>query len=67
MLVDEIPSCTAGQQPPVTALEGSRNFADAEANKFEINPVSGADLEAPVKDVYRTPPEVVKKAAAMVR
>ena len=42
-------------------------LADAEANKFEINPVSGADLEALVKDVYRTPPEVVKKAAAMVR
>jgi tripartite-type tricarboxylate transporter receptor subunit TctC len=42
-------------------------LADAEANKFEINPVSGDELEALVKDVYRTPPEVVKKAAAAVR
>ena len=42
-------------------------LADAEANKFEINPVSGDELEALVKDVYRTPPEVVKKAAAGVR
>jgi tripartite-type tricarboxylate transporter receptor subunit TctC len=45
-----------------------KNFlAEAEANKFEINPVSGEDLEGLVKDVYRTPPEVVKKAAAAVR
>jgi tripartite-type tricarboxylate transporter receptor subunit TctC len=45
-----------------------REFLDeAEQNKFEINPVSGEQLEALVKEVYRTPPEVVKKAAAMVQ
>ena len=45
-----------------------KEFLDeAEANKFEINPVNGEDLEALVKDVYRTPPAVVKKAAAAVR
>jgi tripartite-type tricarboxylate transporter receptor subunit TctC len=39
---------------------------DAEQNKFEINPVSGEDLESLVREVYRTPPEVVRKAAAAV-
>jgi tripartite-type tricarboxylate transporter receptor subunit TctC len=42
-------------------------LAEAAANKFEINPVSGEELEALVKDVYRTPPDVVKKAAAAVQ
>jgi tripartite-type tricarboxylate transporter receptor subunit TctC len=42
-------------------------LGEAEANKFEINPVSGEDLEALVKEVYRTPPEVAKKAAAAVQ
>jgi len=40
---------------------------EAEANKFEINPVDGEELEKPVKDVYQTPPEIAKKAAAAVR
>jgi tripartite-type tricarboxylate transporter receptor subunit TctC len=42
-------------------------LAEAEANKFEINPVSGEDLQALVKEVYETPPAVVKKAAAAVQ
>ena len=42
-------------------------LAEAEANKFEINPVGGEELEALVTDVYRTPPDVVKKAAAAVQ
>ena len=40
---------------------------DADQNKFEINPVNGEELETLVKDVYQTPPEVVRKAAAMVQ
>jgi hypothetical protein len=45
-----------------------KEFLDeAEQNKFEINPVNGEELEALVKDVYRTPPEVTKNAAAAVR
>jgi tripartite-type tricarboxylate transporter receptor subunit TctC len=45
-----------------------KEFLDeAEQNKFEINPVNGEQLEALVKEVYRTPPEVAKKAAAMVQ
>jgi tripartite-type tricarboxylate transporter receptor subunit TctC len=42
-------------------------LAESEANKFEINPASGENLEALVKEVYRTPPEIAKKAAAAVR
>jgi tripartite-type tricarboxylate transporter receptor subunit TctC len=42
-------------------------LSEAEQNKFEINPVSGEQLEALVKEVYQTPPEVAKKAAAMVQ
>ena len=42
-------------------------LGEAEQNKFEINPVSGEQLEALVKEIYQTPPEVVKKAAAMVQ
>jgi tripartite-type tricarboxylate transporter receptor subunit TctC len=46
----------------------NKEFLDeAEQNKFEINPVNGEQLEALVKEVYRTPPEVAKKAAAMVQ
>jgi tripartite-type tricarboxylate transporter receptor subunit TctC len=45
-----------------------KDFLDeAEQNKFEINPVNGEELETLVKDVYRTPPEIAKKAAAAVR
>ena len=39
---------------------------DAAAGKFEINPVGGAELEALVKEIYGTPPEVTKKAAAIL-
>jgi tripartite-type tricarboxylate transporter receptor subunit TctC len=42
-------------------------LGEAEQSKFEINPVSGQELEALVKEVYRTPPEVAKKAAASVQ
>jgi tripartite-type tricarboxylate transporter receptor subunit TctC len=45
-----------------------KEFLDeTEQNKFEINPVGGEQLEALVKEIYQTPPEVTKKAAAMVQ
>jgi tripartite-type tricarboxylate transporter receptor subunit TctC len=40
---------------------------EADATKFEINPVSGEQVEALVKEVYQTPPEVTKKAAAILK
>ena len=41
-------------------------LADAAAGKFEINPVGGEALEALVKEIYQTPAEVTKKAAAIL-
>jgi tripartite-type tricarboxylate transporter receptor subunit TctC len=40
---------------------------DADQNKFEINPVDGDQLEALVKEVYRTPSDVLRKVAKMVQ
>ena len=42
-------------------------LAEADANKFEINAVSGEELQTLVKDVYQTPRDIVKKAAAAVQ
>ena len=39
---------------------------DAAQGKFEINPVGGEQLEALVKEIYQTPPEVTKKTAAIL-
>ena len=41
-------------------------LADAAASRFEINPVGGEEIDALVKDIYQTPPEVTKKAAAIL-
>jgi tripartite-type tricarboxylate transporter receptor subunit TctC len=40
---------------------------DADQNKFEINPVDGDGLEALVNEVYRTPADVMRKAAKMLQ
>jgi tripartite-type tricarboxylate transporter receptor subunit TctC len=42
-------------------------LADADQNKIEINPVSGEQIQALVKEGYETPPDVVKKAAAALQ
>jgi len=39
-------------------------LADAAQNKIEINPVSGEQIQTMIEEGYRTPPDVVKKAAA---
>ena len=41
-------------------------IADAEKAQLELNPVDGADLQKLVAEVYQTPPEVAKKAAAVL-
>jgi tripartite-type tricarboxylate transporter receptor subunit TctC len=38
--------------------------AEAQKIDLEVNPVSGADVESLVKEVYATPPEVIAKAKA---
>jgi tripartite-type tricarboxylate transporter receptor subunit TctC len=42
-------------------------LADAEKSQLEINPVSGEKVQALVQEVYATPPEIAKKAAAMLQ
>jgi tripartite-type tricarboxylate transporter receptor subunit TctC len=37
-------------------------LAEADNIQLEINPVSGADVEKLVKDVYATPPDIIAKA-----
>ncbi|HLH86859.1 MAG TPA: hypothetical protein VKX28_00260 [Xanthobacteraceae bacterium] len=41
-------------------------LADAEKEKLEITPVDGADLQKLVAEVYATPPDIEKKAAALL-
>ncbi len=41
-------------------------LADAKKAKLEITPVDGADLQSLVAEVYATPPEIEKKAAALL-
>jgi len=40
---------------------------DADQNKFEINPVDGDRVEALVNEVYRTPADLMRKAAQMLQ
>jgi tripartite-type tricarboxylate transporter receptor subunit TctC len=42
-------------------------LAEAEKIKLEIRPVSGDAVQKLVAEVYASPPEVVKKAAAALR
>jgi hypothetical protein len=42
-------------------------LAEAEKLKLEINPLTGAEVESLVKQVYAdTPPEVAKRAASLL-
>jgi tripartite-type tricarboxylate transporter receptor subunit TctC len=41
-------------------------LADAEKAQLEVNPVSGEELQKLVADIYKTPPEVAKQAAALL-
>jgi tripartite-type tricarboxylate transporter receptor subunit TctC len=42
-------------------------LAEADKTQLEINPVSGADVEALVKDVYATPADIVAEAKAAAK
>jgi tripartite-type tricarboxylate transporter receptor subunit TctC len=42
-------------------------LADAEKAQLEVNPVSGADIEQLVKDLYETPKPIAAKAAGFIR
>jgi hypothetical protein len=51
----------------MSTMKDPQFLADAEKAKLEITPVSGADIEKLVKEVYGTPKETAAKAAAMIR
>ena len=42
-------------------------LADADKAKLEINPVDGEKVQALVKEIYATPPEVARQAAAALK
>ena len=42
-------------------------LSDSEKSQLEINPVSGADVEQLVKDIYQTPKALADKAAEYIR
>jgi tripartite-type tricarboxylate transporter receptor subunit TctC len=42
-------------------------LADAKLNDLEVRPVSGAEMQQLVSEIYRTPPEVVKMAADAIK
>jgi tripartite-type tricarboxylate transporter receptor subunit TctC len=48
-------------------LNDKQFLADAEKAKLEINPVDGEKVQALVKEIYATPPEVAKQAAAALK
>jgi hypothetical protein len=41
-------------------------MADAEKSQLEVNPVAGGDLQNLVAEIYRTPPDVAKRAAQLL-
>jgi tripartite-type tricarboxylate transporter receptor subunit TctC len=54
------------RQAFTATMEDKAFLADAARSKFEINPVDGKEIDALVREIYRTPPEVTKKAAAIL-
>lgn len=42
-------------------------LADAKRQELDVSPVSGAEVEALLKDIYASPPAVVKRAADLLK
>jgi hypothetical protein len=42
-------------------------LADAERSKLEITPVSGERIQELVAELYKTPPELAKRLAEMLK
>ncbi len=40
---------------------------EAKKLRLDVDPVSGADLEKTIRDIYATPPEVVKKVGELIK
>jgi tripartite-type tricarboxylate transporter receptor subunit TctC len=54
------------QQAFAETMKDPEFLAETEKSKLEINPVSAADVDKLVKEVYQTPKAVADKAAAML-
>ncbi len=40
---------------------------EAKKLRLDVNPVSGADLEKTIRDIYATPAEVVKRVGELIK
>ena len=50
------------------SIDKSRDFlAEAAKIDLEINPVSGEELQKLVADAYKTPPDIVKRTADLLK
>ena len=49
------------------AMKDKDFLAEAEKGKMEVNPVPGDRVQALVKEIYSTPPEIAQKAASYLR
>ena len=62
------PATVAALRRAFMATMADKEFlADAERSKLEITPVSGERIQALVADLYRTPPELTKRLAEMLK
>lgn len=51
----------------MATMKDKEFLAEAEKAKLEITPISGAAVQKLVDEIYATPPDVVKKAANLLR
>ena len=49
-------------RPPLVALELPEFLADSEKQRLLVTPMTGADVERFIAELYRTPPDVVVAA-----
>jgi hypothetical protein len=62
------PATVAALRRAFMATMADKEFlADAERSRLEITPVSGERIQELVAELYRTPPELAKRLAEMLR
>jgi tripartite-type tricarboxylate transporter receptor subunit TctC len=62
------PATVAALRRAFMATMADKDFlADADRSKLEITPVSGERIQALVAELYRTPPELTKRLAEMLK
>jgi tripartite-type tricarboxylate transporter receptor subunit TctC len=62
------PATVAALRRAFMATMADKDFlADAERSKLEITPVAGERIQELVAELYKTPPELAKRLAEMLR